>query len=651
MIPAMRSIICLLMAVVLAGCAGTGLRIDTPQESPILASGCLDHRITPAAAEDWSVMPFADQGAWFGFGLPGGAESGFTGPFLMTSGRWLASQLARLEVAPADSVASSSRPGILEQRSLHPGLLVTRELWFATSKVALLRVTLTNTSETTRTVTPAWVGSVFPDQATLAPVADGIVARAVNGDQVVVSTDRPLGALTVDDHAYRWSLRDPLILSPDESETLGLALTMTVAGDTPADGAPLLAELPVMKRRNRARWLRYHRSAVGPDQADTPHDVVAMKAVQTLINNWRGPAGRFQHGGLFPSSNVWYFNGFWAWDSWKHAVGLAVFDPAIAADQLRLMAAHQDDQGMFADVVYLDPAEDNWRDTKPPLLGWALEAVFAAGHDTTLVRDLYPRAVAFHEFWSRHRDHDQDGLCEYGSTDGTVVAARWESGMDNAVRFDHTTMVQNGPRAWSMNQESVDLNSYLYRDKLALARLAAAAGRALEADRWTGEAERLGELIRTTMFNADTGWFHDIDLATGEFIANEGPEGWIPLWAGVASTEQAAAVRAGLVDPNRFATPVPCPTVSRQDPEFSDGYWRGLVWLDQVYFALEGLRAYGYEDDACRLTQQLLANLEGVAEPGVPLRENYHPLTGEGRNVKHFSWTAAHLLLLLQSQR
>ena len=27
--------------------------------------------------------------------------------------------------------------------------------------------------------------------------------------------------------------------------------------------------------------------------------------------------------------------------------------------------------------------------------------------------------------------------------------------------------------------------------------------------------------------------------------------------------------------------------------------------------------------------------------PGVPLRENYHPLTGEGRNVSHFSWTAA----------
>ena len=35
--------------------------------------------------------------------------------------------------------------------------------------------------------------------------------------------------------------------------------------------------------------------------------------------------------------NVHYFNGFWAWDSWKQAVGILAFDPDLAKDQMRAM--------------------------------------------------------------------------------------------------------------------------------------------------------------------------------------------------------------------------------------------------------------------------------------------------------------------------
>jgi len=103
-----------------------------------------------------------------------------------------------------------------------------------------------------------------------------------------------------------------------------------------------------------------------------------------------------------------------------------------------------------------------------------------------------------------------------------------------------------------------------------------------------------------------------------------------------------------MMDENRFRTFVPLPTVSRDNPEFSEGYWRGLVWIDQAWFGIEGLRRYGYEEDANELAQQLVDNLDGALVPGESLRENYHPLTGEGRNAEHFSWTAAHLLMLAQ---
>ena len=34
-------------------------------------------------------------------------------------------------------------------------------------------------------------------------------------------------------------------------------------------------------------------------------------------------------------------------------------------------------------------------------------------------------------------------------------------------------------------------------------------------------------------------------------------------------------------------------------------------------------------------------------EEGKPIRENYHPLTGKGLHAKNFSWSAAHIIMLL----
>ena len=42
----------------------------------------------------------------------------------------------------------------------------------------------------------------------------------------------------------------------------------------------------------------------------------------------------------------------------------------------------------------------------------------------------------------RKRDHNRNGMCEYGATDGTLEAAAWESGMDNAIRFDGAVMLK-----------------------------------------------------------------------------------------------------------------------------------------------------------------------------------------------------------------
>ena len=160
---------------------------------------------------------------------------------------------------------------------------------------------------------------------------------------------------------------------------------------------------------------------------------------------------------------------------------------------------------------------------------------------------------------------------------------------------------------------------------------------------------QLKQRIQTTFFDTQSGWFYDYSLSGDSLITVQGPEGWTPLWTGIATKDQAEQIRNGLMDPAKFNTRVPCPTLAADHPRFDpmDGYWRGPVWLDQAYFAFKGLEAYGYQEDANSMRQKLITNAEGLYDQS-PIRENYHPITGEGLNAAHFSWSAAHLWLLLQ---
>ncbi len=109
-------------------------------------------------------------------------------------------------------------------------------------------------------------------------------------------------------------------------------------------------------------------------------------------------------------------------------------------------------------------------------------------------------------------------------------------------------------------------------------------------------------------------------------------------------------MRTIMMDTAKFATYIPFPTLAADHPKFKpkNGYWRGPVWLDQAYFAIQGLRNYGYEEEAIQFSHHLFDRLEGLKNADLPIRENYHPLTGEGLESQHFSWSAAHLLMLLQ---
>ena len=620
----------------------------------------LDLRGAPKAADDRSFNIFFDAGAWHGYSLPPASDAGtgFVGPFAHSigTGRWAGTRIARVSLKQAGrdialkEIASHAAPGYLERRFEGEGLALRQTLFFADSWRALVRIELE--SRDARTITVDIAGEALPAKGDRLGIESGTVTQAFAETQATLVTrlrgDAGAMRASRDGNGYRFASAEPLQLQAGGRTTLWLeqALLQGAPGDVlPAiDGAAAWTA-------NRERWDGYLRALDASHLPGVPDEVarrVAVKAVATLIGNWRAARGDLRHDGVIPSYSVDYFNGFWAWDSWKHAAALAHVAPALAREQMRAMFDYQSADGMVADAVFLDRKDNNWRDTKPPLASWATLAIYHATGDAAFVAEMYDKLVRYHRWWFAARDHDRNGLAEFGSTDGTRIAAAWESGMDNAVRFDGAKMLENGKGAWSLDQESVDLNAYLYREKLELAELAGVLGKADERDAWLVDAEAMKRRFRARFFDADAGWFFDARVGGAERVRVFGPEGWTPLWAGIADAAEARGVIATMLDPKRFATPMPFPTLAADDPRFKpdDGYWRGPVWLDQARFGVEALRRHGRAADADAMAARLVLQADGLAGQA-PMYENYDPRTGHGYQARNFSWSAASYLWLL----
>jgi putative isomerase len=608
---------------------------------------------------------FSDRGAWHAYALPEDpADYGaFIGPLLMElSGTWLGNDVSRLrifeagsEILLSEAVASvHSYPGLLTQKFVIEDLTVGLELLFIDERTSMVQVSIRNAGPSEREIAVLWEGDVMFEADTMIAIGTTLSIPIEQGERHVAFeyAHANFRKLSVGENAFTVEYV-PMRIPSNRSTSFSYTQSYSFTTDgTPR--APRQVDYHRAYTANAARWNGYLRKifeSMADEYSEESYRRLAAKSVITLITNWRSAARDLAHDGLFPSSSYQGFYGFWSWDSWKHAVALSMFHIPLAVSSVRSLFTLQGRDGMIPDCIFADSGDNNWRDTKPPLAAWAVWNIFQMSADTGFVREMYPKLVRYHDWWYTHRDHDKNGLCEYGSTDGTTIAAKWESGMDNAIRFDGISLVRSQEKAWSMRQESVDLNSYLVAEKDYLSSMASVIGKDQDVKLWRNQAERLRHRIREYFFDPKKGFFFDRRTNDGAFVDTPGPEGWIPLWTGIAHHDQASRAASVMTDTAVFNSFIPLPTISVSHPDFDPhkGYWRGPVWLDQFSFGVWGLRRYGYDEAAGSMIGKLFDRAEGLMGDG-PIFENYHPRTGAGLNARNFSWSAAHLLLLLTHQ-
>ncbi|QLE83737.1 cell wall anchor protein [Shewanella sp. Scap07] len=691
----------------------------------------LDYQGTPQSMEQRDakgnlLIPavYTDLGAWHGFHLPADETDfgAFTGPLIIAQEYSVHFSDALQRLALVDrlsgkswSLAEATKQhiysvsGSLVQEFQWPTLTLKTQSQFSDSRTAVVSTTLINRSDTQQQWQLHWQGQPFDSHPNLKDYQLIAATENVgNGVRWQLNPVREKWQLMLADAQYELLFEQATDIQINNSQYQASSQVITLA---PLEQTTLRSAqryFHTQKARkaagvfdwsgvdgsldaNHSRWQqRLANLNRGGSMLDKR---MAAKSMQTLIHNWRSPAGAIIHDAITPSITYKWFNGVWAWDTWKQAVALAQFDPQLAQANVSAMFDYQFDQhdsvrpqdaGNLPDAIFYNQDDNrggdggNWneRNGKPPLATWAVWQIYQQTQDLALLQRFYPKLVAYHQWWYRNRDHNGNGLVEYGANvhpmhvkqgvidrQAIIEAAAWESGMDNAPRFDDSDDLQIlsnvgiGPGAtepqllgYSISQESVDLNAYLYAEKQWLAQIADLLGQQQQSLQWQQQAATLKHKIQTQMFDPQSEFFYDVRF-NGErswrlVEAGRGVEGWVALWAGVATDAQAKQMIERYVNESAFATKVPFPTVSADSPAFAPSqYWRGPVWLDQSYFALHGLARYGYEQQAKQLARQLVSAGEGM-QTQQPIRENYHPLTGEGLHCTNFSWSASVLLLL-----
>jgi alpha,alpha-trehalase len=242
---------------------------------------------------------------------------------------------------------------------------------------------------------------------------------------------------------------------------------------------------------------------------------------------------------------------------------------------------------------------------------------------------------------SRYYDREKDRLTNlFYEAD----RAMRESGFDPSSRF--------GPfSADILNYNPVDLNCLLYRMEMDLAAIETILDRPRDAQVWAERAGERAASINRLMWNQQAGLYFDYNFEQKRQSGYRFVTTFYPLWAGIASPEQAARVAANLPIFER-------PGGLQTSAEVTGDQWDApFGWAPMQVIAVEGLRRYGFEDAASRVSVDFLAMVARDFASHGTIKEKYDVVTGKSdlaagikfgysSNEVGFGWTNAAFLVL-----
>jgi alpha,alpha-trehalase len=220
-----------------------------------------------------------------------------------------------------------------------------------------------------------------------------------------------------------------------------------------------------------------------------------------------------------------------------------------------------------------------------------------------------------------------------------------ESGFDISFRF--------GPYgAATHHYAPVCLNSLLFKTERDLEGMSRLLGKHSDAEQWQKLAEARKLSVQEYLWDEQQGFFFDYDFGTERRSSYIYATTFYPLWAGLATDEQARAVMKNL----HLFEHAGGLAMSLHE---SQGQWDyPFGWAPIQLLAVEGMRRYGYNTEADRVSAEFLSTVLQNFVRDRTIREKYNVVTrssetqvraGYSANVVGFGWTNATFLELLNS--
>lgn len=329
---------------------------------------------------------------------------------------------------------------------------------------------------------------------------------------------------------------------------------------------------------------------VADDEGQVVHWTHGFSAANAaLFLNLRNPdsLSPLRHARPSPS-----FQAIYLWDSAFIAQVWKWWSPAVAHDVLNSVIRHRDGDRLQHFVSEFTRSEF----TQPPLIAWSLQRLADVAdpeQQRDWIAEAYEPLRAYHAWLQRHR-RLQNGLYAW--------AHAYESGVENAPRFgDREERRLRDTRRIA----APDLSTYMVLQCEALAAMARGLGKRDDASAYLSEANTIRSAVNAFLWDDSEGYYFDRSTADGHFIRARTIASILPLWAGIPDERRASALVEHILDPGGFNTLIPLPSVAVDDPSFERDMWRGPVWINTAFAVIEGMRRYGFHEQAADFAYRL----------------------------------------------
>lgn len=208
---------------------------------------------------------------------------------------------------------------------------------------------------------------------------------------------------------------------------------------------------------------------------------------------------------------------------------------------------------------------------------------------------------------------------------------------------------------------SIYLNCFMYKELDALSKIADKLSLKDKAAKYQIMADELKTAIQENCWDERDGFFYSVDInllpIDPDMELHKGcPRHWncliqrigvwsgfLAMWAGIATKEQALRmVNEHYLNEKTFYAPHGVRTLSKMEKMYAivksgnPSCWLGPIWGISNYMVFEGLRLYGFIDEAKELAIKTITMFGKDIEKNGQMHEYYDPETGEGVNNPGF---------------